>query len=762
MRINQNIVALNTQSTLATTNSRLEKSIAKLSSGLRINSAADDAAGLAISEKLRRQVRGLARAISNAQDGISMIQTGEGALNESTSILQRMRELAVQAGNDTLTSNDRLEVQKEVNQLRDDLNRISRNTEFNTKKLLDGSQTASISSSSIAVKGIVQGGAPNGVGGDYAVSIALVNGGIAQMARTQIFTKMGADSASLADGSTQLQSIAQFYDANGVFVLENTQAITLVGNDKTSSVSIDGQMTLDKLAANFQNAVNGSNGLDIANSKITLVSTSTTGVAGMGGYIQLVSGTIGENGKIGFFADQSVLSALGIATTREAKNNLVELSLNDSLGNTRQVQTQTDRAVGLLDGIDVQFASQAAQVAGTQGIEQGLLISAGAVVTATFQVQIGGTTATVQASDGYWTMEGLARDIQSQLDVTSGGIFSGVTTTIVDGQIRIGFTPPSNATIASTITISNASNAATLGFLNGTYSGFADGKKDTTKIEWGFSEYLGVSSTTNLSSGTSLNFLVGDGNGGTASITIITGTLSTTQFQIADMRRFLDFQATANELLSAATVKVRIDQIGGAMAFTATRVGRENVDNAASIDSVVSLTLSSTASVAGADVLLNTTFGFDAASQIDSRGSGDKNFRLHVVDNTPQFQIGADQGQAMKVAFADMSADALGVGSLDMTNIAGATLALGKLNIAIDKVSAERSKLGAYQNRLEYATNNLRSANTNLTAAESRIRDVDVASEMIEFTRDQIVTQAGTAMLAQANTLPQSVMQLLK
>ncbi|HNW12870.1 MAG TPA: flagellin, partial [Candidatus Rifleibacterium sp.] len=175
LRINQNVLSIKTYSNLTQTNSRLEKSIQKLSSGMRINSAADDAAGLAISEKMRRQVRGLNRAVLNAQDGISMIQTAEGALNESQSIVQRMRELAIQASNDTLTGNDRLEIQKEVNQLRSEIDRISQNTEFNTKKLLNGSQSALISSSSKFVDGIVTGNASGG--GDYNVSIALLSGG---------------------------------------------------------------------------------------------------------------------------------------------------------------------------------------------------------------------------------------------------------------------------------------------------------------------------------------------------------------------------------------------------------------------------------------------------------------------------------------------------------------------------------------------------------------------------------------------------------
>ncbi|RPF54361.1 flagellar hook-associated protein FlgL [Aquisalibacillus elongatus] len=138
MRINHNIAALNTHNQLTNNQNNTQSSLEKLSSGLRINRAGDDAAGLAISEKMRGQIRGLDQATRNAQDGISLIQTAEGALNESHSILQRMRELSVQSANDTNTAEDRAELQKEVDQLSQELSRIGDNTEFNTQKLLSG------------------------------------------------------------------------------------------------------------------------------------------------------------------------------------------------------------------------------------------------------------------------------------------------------------------------------------------------------------------------------------------------------------------------------------------------------------------------------------------------------------------------------------------------------------------------------------------------------------------------------------------------
>ena len=139
MRIQHNISALNTHRNLTFNNTQASKNLEKLSSGYKINRAGDDAAGLAISEKMRGQIRGLDMATKNAQDSISLIQTAEGALNETHAILQRMRELAVQSANDTNVSGDRGDLQKEVDALLAEVDRIAGNTEFNTQKLLNGS-----------------------------------------------------------------------------------------------------------------------------------------------------------------------------------------------------------------------------------------------------------------------------------------------------------------------------------------------------------------------------------------------------------------------------------------------------------------------------------------------------------------------------------------------------------------------------------------------------------------------------------------------
>ncbi|MDR7568936.1 MAG: flagellin, partial [Armatimonadota bacterium] len=183
LRINQNIAALNAHRNLVATDNALSKSLERLSSGFRINRAADDAAGLAISEKMRAQVRGYTQAIRNAQDGISLVQTAEGALNEVHSILQRIRELVLQAGNETLSAEDRLAIQSEIDQLVEEVDRIANSTNFNGVLLLDGGA----------------GGGPTSVN-----VVAGPSGGIAE---TITVSLADVRSSTLGDGTNSLQDV---------------------------------------------------------------------------------------------------------------------------------------------------------------------------------------------------------------------------------------------------------------------------------------------------------------------------------------------------------------------------------------------------------------------------------------------------------------------------------------------------------------------------------------------------------------------------
>ncbi len=403
MRINHNIASMNTNRSLGVNRGNTQKSLEKLSSGLRINRAGDDAAGLAISEKMRGQIRGLDQASRNAQDSISMIQTAEGALSETHSILQRMRELSVQSANDTNTDADRKELQAEVKQLLSEIDRIGNTTEFNTKKLLDGS-----------AKGVAE--------------------------------------------------------------------------EVKGSVSVN-------------------------------------------------------------------------------NNSAVKIEKSD-------------------------------------------------------------------------------------IDTLSSALSTGNSAADVDGAYMI---------------IRTGDDSATTGFSAGDYTII---KKDGTKVSG--DDFISLTDT-----------------GITLGSELLTGT------------------ATATLTVSSLDTGMKV---GDSITFVLSK------NQAASSN----------------------------------------------LDGSIVAQIGANSGQSMFVSMSDMRSQAIGVDTIDISTKWGAATAIETVNNAISKVSHQRSSLGAVQNRLEHTINNLDTSSENLQASESRIRDVDMAKEMTEFTKNNILTQAAQAMLAQANQQPQSVLQLLQ
>ena len=290
MIINHNMNALNAHRNMGVNNTNAGKSMEKLSSGLRINRAGDDAAGLAISEKMRGQIRGLEQSSRNASDGISLIQTAEGALNETTNILQRMRELAVQSANDTNTSDDREQLQKEMTQLGEEIDRIANNTEFNTKKLLNGNMGAATT----ATKGTV------------------VNSG-------------GLDKAT-AD-STALTALK---DANG-------NSLGIAKDDViTVTWSVNGTQKTASLVATAQNTTQ-----DLLN-KIK-ADTTVEGAAIAGGAITITANANGTAGQINGLSIE-VKSATG--TRKEAASN----ALSSFATGTQAADNRTDGSANLQIG----------------------------------------------------------------------------------------------------------------------------------------------------------------------------------------------------------------------------------------------------------------------------------------------------------------------------------------------------------------------------------------------------------------------------
>jgi len=249
MIINHNMMAMNANRNANINSEKASKSMQKLSSGLRINSASDDAAGLAISEKMRGQINGLNQASSNAQDGISMVQTAEGALNETHDILQRMRELAVQSGNDTATNDDRTAMQSEMTQLESEIDRIGNTTQFNTKNLLDGSMGKAVNA---AVKNVN--------------TSSVIKDSTGPTAAASLLDKL-EDSNGNSLGITTGDTVTVSYVKNGTTVTNST-AVT-AGTTKLSDLTIpDGLLGVDAnsdltVTANTAGVTNAIEGLTI-------------------------------------------------------------------------------------------------------------------------------------------------------------------------------------------------------------------------------------------------------------------------------------------------------------------------------------------------------------------------------------------------------------------------------------------------------------------------------------------------------------------
>lgn len=452
MRINNNLMAMNTHRQLSLNQMAGSKSMERLSSGLRINRAGDDAAGLAISEKMRGQIRGLNQAQRNAQDGISLIQTAEGALQETHAILQRMRELAVQAATDTNTPEDRGEIQKEIDQLAAEITRIAETTEFNTQNLLAGNFEAKF--------------------------------------------HIGANEGQNVTLSIEAMS---------------SNALKVVGSDITYKESSA-----------------------VINATYTPVNNSGVGSSGAVAEPTITSGTytVGKSGDTYTLVD----------------------------GNGNVVATSDD----------------------------------------------GKTFTGTKKNDGE------------------------------PDEIEFG----SNLVVGDKVVIDTSKNTATVTF--------ADPRE-----------------------------------------------VSGTEVSVTEV-------SVTNNGLEAGKYKT--------------------TDNAI-ID-------------AKGDVV--ATYSSGEGGYVNKEGT--------VV---------------MAVSGALVAGIELSVGGIEVSSQADANRAISIINDALEKVSAERSKLGAMQNRLEHTINNLGTSAENLQAAESRIRDLDMAAEMMEFTKTNILQQAATAMLAQANMMPQTVLQLL-
>jgi flagellin len=820
MIVNHNVPAIQAYNALTVTNNSLQKSIQKLSTGLRINGAADDAAGLAISEKMRAQIRGLDRAASNSQDAISMLQTAEGALSETHSILQRMRELSVQAANDTLTQEDRQYIQLEVDQLKEEITRIANTTQFNKKKLLDGSAAVLWSSDNIATKALVRGGLRQvdqfgqkaAVEGNFKITIN-ASPGQTQIQKTDIFKIKHANVIM----NVQVDKNKGFEDIE----VDNLPAgvyNVYQGGASTGTVQIGGTYGISKGAFNnaFSIDLKKVDGATLDNTNILLEVINVNTGAGTVTFRAQVN-TLGIDGTVQSYSDDNlIVTTKGVASGYAAlgftfgKPGAFALTSNSAskafkIGNKIVINMSASKTNSLdADGKKAQNATD-------------IVISAtvnpswpNAWYANADNPDGGGKVITNR-----YTID--AKAVQNKDVQFKNFYLNSANGTVYEGNVIITFNKKFTADIATLIDSSTTAQRASF---EAAYIGQV--AKGDVKLR-DLDKFWDANGKFLLDDPKELTIYQGDGNK-TSIILYATDTLEDVRDKLNDAiavglsqgqyvktpgSEFVSFvedetlgaggkvvrpgnQIDNNPMSVAGTLVIRsvVPGAKGELNFS----GDEELIKALSLNVIqeskdstfrISVNDAHSGDLVASDVKItgNVMYGvvnpnvdveFDMMADINVEwNKTTKKFDLskdekiyetiiHLSDNTTVFQIGANEGEDMGVNLGDMSAHALGIDAILVTDRESAARSITMIDNAIGKVSTQRAKLGAYQNRLEHTINNLTTASTNTTAAESRIRDADMAKEMMEFTKLNILSQAGNSMLAQANQLPQNVLSLLR
>ena len=363
MIINNNLTALSALNATKAASDMVTKSIKPLASGLKINSASDDAAGLAISEKMRSQIKGYDMAVKNAQDGISLLRVAEGALGDTNDLLHRMRELSVQAGNDTLTMQDRTHIQEEIDGLRQELDNISHYTSFNTKRLLNGNAGALWSTDDISVKVRVRGGllTINDEGNNRNVVNAESNyrieirsdPGKAQIQKSNI---MSVSETMLIESDDEdsdpievyydksLWEIGQFYGTEGNFFVDEPQKLTIVqGDGKTAGVMIYREDTLRDAAGKINDAIAYGLGQSVYTDDVGQFATISDGTEMTPESVYSRSAVYGDDGKISGYDIKSTLVVRSAVQGREGE---IYFAGNDDLIHAFGLNTIQDSQEG--------------------------------------------------------------------------------------------------------------------------------------------------------------------------------------------------------------------------------------------------------------------------------------------------------------------------------------------------------------------------------------------------------------------------------
>ncbi|MFZ4792112.1 MAG: flagellin [Candidatus Competibacteraceae bacterium] len=852
--IGTNPTSLNAQRNLAQSQSSLTASIQRLTSGMRINTAKDDSAGSAISNRFNSQIKGLNQAVRNSNDGISMAQTAEGALQETTNLLQRMRELAVQAVNDTNTQSDRGSIQSEMDQLFKEVDRIAGTTKFNGKALLDGTannstfqvganagETLSVSvkaatTKSLNLNGYSALGELNG-GRVGATALASTTAGI-------LINGVAITKGTSAEDSAQEKAavINEYTQQTGV---RATAYNTLRGSSNitgiTTGMTVNGAAIaasggVDELVSNINRDATGVTAIKNSDNSISLsndtgadiIIAGTTGAtsgftngtytgyvsltAADGSNIELQDSTVGgELAKYGFNAGTGSSTVTGTATTASKllATDLVTVNgvrVGDSADSSAAAKAAAINAVNADTGVTAAASTTVTGSGGTGTLVKNASLTGGS--SANILTNIATVTANSLSINGVAITFTAATTVASVVAVINAATLqTNVTASVASGKLVLS----SSGTERDVVTTGTA--AATLGL---------SGNTDNTRT----SSFTGTALTTAIAAGfdgtTNMSITVG----GVATTVTLTAAQNSAEAIVAKINSTAGVGArasiesgylrlTAND--PTKTISLADVNTGGALAALglnaaagtpeygsygdrlkingtdimtsgattdmnalATRINSSVQGVVASVSTSGNLQLSSNT---GLDVKVEATQATAAkigltVSTVNSTGTGDG--FVDTTTTTGKLTLTSDTGGTVTVG-SDASTEAgkqaaiakIGlvqeggseevVGSgLSVMTAANASNAINRIDEALANVDSNRGNLGAFQNRLTSTINNLTNVSENLSVARGRIIDADFAQETANMTKQNILQQAGIAMLSQSNQNAQQVLSLLR
>ncbi|MDE1463527.1 flagellin [Spartinivicinus poritis] len=726
--INTNIASLNAQRHLNSSQSANATALQRLSSGLRINSARDDAAGLSISTRFDTQVRGLNVAIRNANDGVSLAQIAEGALSAMKDNLLRIRDLALQAANATNSAEDREALNAEVQQLKKEIQRVSEQTNYNGTQLLDGTFT----------EVTFQIGANEGENIAFNIEGARVDqlGASEEVGVSARGTSTGIAQGDLLINGVPIPSSKSTSDTASV-ANKSASAISKVAaiNSKSDETGVTAEVLTNSVEGTNQTTPAVTTAGDILLNGVTITLATSANLSTDSNREAVVTAINAFSNQTGVVATNTGQDASGIVLEAADGRNITLIYNNSGGDNVTSAATGMPTIGGAANvGTTADITSAAAITAASSGASASggfTLISKDGTPIKIEQGTSGQLNQNVGLAEGTYPGTGAFLSSLAAIDGDSGTAGKQAAPTLNDGDLVINDVPVP------------AGNP-----LDDTASSQDKGSSAITKAAAinKVSERTGVTATPNPN-------LV---NGSTMTAAATSGVLTINGVQTSTINTTTDSEASRFAVVNA------INAISGQTGVTAVDTGSDTGGVQLFAEDGRNITI--TFPTAGTPLTPASTGLVNTGLAAGTAGTYESSIRLNSAA-----PITLTSNNANGLTNHGLQAGTFGgaetgqfLQDIDISTVEGALTALESVDHALQSINLQRSNLGAIQNRFESTVSNQAIAAENLSAANSRIKDADFAAETAELARTQVLQQAGIAMLSQANALPQQVLQLLQ